>query len=413
VPKRSEQSKRTGWIVLAIVLVALNVGQFAYFVWLRGPSVPAENSPLQVADVTGGNRTNYLGKTVTLDGYFVGVAPGVSLLTAALNDMRENAILSPTRFLTIKGTLPQSLTMNDTGSRILLKGVIGVDDSNSSITSISYLSHRVVEKAPRGFGQWNPAISIAIPPFLLPHKYAVLISGGWDKDHAYIRYWNDLIYMYFILVDVYHYSPSNIFVFYKDGTPEGSGMPVNGSCTYSNIAAAFKTLAGEMTDRDQLFIYTTNHGNPALCLWNHDVLIPSDLAFMLKDITYSRMIIVMEQCYSGSFVQDLSGNNRVIITAADSNQVSYGCDTEGPWDEFVYHFMDAVRNYTLIADPVGADWNHDGKISMVEAFNYAQSVDSCPETPQFDDDGNGVSHSGWMPVGTDGYPGGVGDTTFL
>lgn len=181
MPKRSEQSKRTGWIVLAIVLEALNVGQFAYFVWLRGPSVPAENSPLQVADVTGGNRTNYLGKTVTLDGYFFGVAPGVSLLTAALNDMRENAILSPTRFLTIKGTLPQDLSMNDTGSRILLKGVIGVDDSNSSITSISYLSYRVVEKAPPGFGQWNPAISFPIPPFLLPHKYAVLISGGWDK----------------------------------------------------------------------------------------------------------------------------------------------------------------------------------------------------------------------------------------
>jgi hypothetical protein len=101
------------------------------------------------------------------------------------------------------------------------------------------------------------------------------------------------------------------------------------------------------------------------------------------------------------------------MTAAGSDQYSYACDTEGPWDEFTYHFMDAVRNYTLTANPVGADWNHDGEISMVEAFNYAQSVDSCPETPQFDDDGNTISHSGWMPVGGDGYPGGVGDTTFL
>lgn len=75
--------------------------------------------------------------------------------------------------------------------------------------------------------------------------------------------------------------------------------------------------------------------------------------------------------------------------------------------------MDAMRGMTLIADPVFADYNSDGKVSMVEAFNYAQSMDSCAEIPQFDDNGDGVSHSGWMTVGGDGYPGGLGATTFL
>lgn len=412
LPKRSQGRRVNVWVALAVVLLAVNIGQFAFFVWLR-PSVPVEDSPIQVGDVTGVNRASFLGKTVTLEGYFVGVLGGKSFLTAGLDDFRQNRILPLTRFVTIGGDLPLDL-LNQTGSRILLKGVVGIDDLNANLTRISYVSHKVVEPSAQNYALWNwdKQISIPTPPFLQPHKYAVLMSGGWDAEHAFMRYWNDLKFMFAILTG-YGYSGSNIFVLYKDGVPEDAGIFVNASCTYANVAAAFSTLQAKMTDLDDLFIYTTNHGNPALCLWNHDVLIPSDLASMLQGITCHVMIILMQQCYGGAFVQDLSGSNRVIMTAANSSQYSWACDKEGPWDEFTYHFMDAMRGMTLIADPVFADYNSDGKVSMVEAFNYAQSMDSCAEIPQFDDNGDGVSHSGWMTVGGDGYPGGLGATTFL
>jgi hypothetical protein len=405
---------RNGLAALVIVLLILNVGQFVYFEVLRGPTVSAEDSPLQVTDITGDNRSNYLGKIVTLDGYFAGVAPEVSLLVSSIDDFGQNKLIPTTSFVTIGGSF-SGLTMNDTGSRVLLKGVVGIDDSNSSITRITYISHRVLEKSVRNYAQYDAAISLTLPAIFYQHKYAVLISGGYDVDHAYLRYWVDLKFMYAILVNVYGYDPSNIFVIYKDGIGEDSYMPVNYSATYNHLNTAFSSLASKMTSRDQLFIYTTNHGSPsALCLW-YDQITPSQFASMLSGISYDKMIIVMEQCYSGQFIAPLSGPNRVIMTAASSTESSYACPTEGPWDEFVYQFMVAVYQFAFHNPPIPvvSDFNHDGKVSMVEAFTYAWIHDIANEHPQYDDNGDGISHSSVLPSGGDGVPSGVGDTTFL
>ncbi|HMF30708.1 MAG TPA: C13 family peptidase [Candidatus Lokiarchaeia archaeon] len=410
--ERKQPTKRRGWIIFSIVLIASNVGTLWYFLWLR-PSVPVENSPLQISDVTGANRTNYLGKIVTVDGYIVRLPSNRSILVASYNLLRVNRILLPTEFVTINNTLPEEIA-NQTGDRLWLKGVVGIDDGNSNVTRLSYLSHKIVEQSGSNYAEWVMPVNVLLPPAAQPQRYAVLMSGGWDGDDAFLRYWNDLSFMDALLEAFYNYSRSNIYVLYKDGNPEGPGMAVNYSCTYANIQAVFTALQAKMTDADQLFIYTTNHGvNVGLCLWNKDILLPSDLETILSPLHYNRLIVVMEQCYSGVFVNHLSGARRVIITACTADQNSYGASTAIPFDEFTYHFMDAARQMTILADPIGSDYNKDGKVSMVEAFNYAQSTDAAPETPQFDDDGNGLSHSGWMPAGGDGVLGGIGDTTFL
>jgi hypothetical protein len=405
---------RSGLAALVIVLLFLNVGQFVYFEILRGPTVPAEDSPLQVTDITGDNRPNYLGKVVTLDGYFAGVAPGVSLLVSSIDDFGQNKLIPLTSFVTIGGSF-SGLTLNDTGSRILLKGTVGVDDSNSSITRISYMSHRVLEKSVRNYAQYDAAISVVLPAIFRSNKYAVLISGGYDEVHAYLRYWVDLKFMYAILVNVYDYNPSNIFVIYKDGVGEDSYIPVNYSCTVNNLNAAFSSLAEKMTIRDQLFIFATNHGSlDGLALWHQEVS-PSAFASMLGGISYDRMIIVMGQCFSGEFIPYLSGPNRVILTAASATESSYACPTEGPWDEFLYQFMVAVYQFAFHNPPIPivSDFNGDGKVSMVEAFNYAWIHDIANEHPQFDDNADGISQSTVLPYGGDGTHSGVGATTYL
>ncbi|HME53571.1 MAG TPA: C13 family peptidase [Candidatus Lokiarchaeia archaeon] len=401
----SRKLKKPILATIIVILIGLNVVQFAYFMWLR-PVVLQSDSPLQVSDVTGGNQSNYAGKTLTIDGYFVAGPNNHDILTQNAGDFLQNTIIPVTNFLKITGTLPGGLTVNDSGSRVLLKGVIQVDTSNSSITDIVPSTVRVLEKPKWPYYEYvyPIAIHVMIPA---PTKYAVLISGGWDSDHAYIRYWNDLAFMYAILTGFYNYSASHIIVLYKDGTPEVSGsMPVNYSCTYANIVSTFTYLKGVMNSRDNLTIYVTNHGmSGALCLWNHDIMLPSDLAFLLNQLSYSQVIIVMEQCFSGCFVQDISGPKRVIMTAASSTESSWAANTAVPFDEFVYQFMMAVRQIDLLGDPVSSDTNHDGKVSMVEAFNYAYQMDSAPEHPQYDDNGDTVSHSGYLPLGGDGYTG--------
>nr|MDO8113019.1 C13 family peptidase [Candidatus Sigynarchaeota archaeon] len=402
----SKKSKKGLVASIILVLIGLNVVQFVYFTWLRPSGVPQADSPLQVSDITGSGRPNYVGKTLTIDGYYFAGPNNQSTITQNGTDFFQNKILPVTSYLKIIGPIPQGLVVNDSGSRILLKGVIQIDTGNSSITDISPISATIIENTRRPYYEYLYPIIIQLPSFLIPTKYAVLISGGWDSDHAYIRYWNDLKFMYAALTGFYNYSASHIIVIYKDGTPEDAGMPVNYSCSYSNIQAAFSHLASVMSDRDDLFIYTTNHGGGgALCLWNHDVIVPSQMAGMLNAITYHHMIIVMEQCFSGCFIPNLSGTNRVIMTAANAEESSWSCDTEGPFDEFVFHFMMAVRQISLLGDPVYSDANHDGKVSMVEAFNHACYMDSANEHPQYDDNGDGVGHPYWLPYSTDGYAG--------
>jgi hypothetical protein len=103
------------------------------------------------------------------------------------------------------------------------------------------------------------------------------------------------------------------------------------------------------------------------------------------------------------------------MTAASATGSSWSCDTEGSYDEFVYHFMVAVNMRT----PGGTlvtwhDVDSNSYISMREAFNYALIMDSRAEHPHYDDNGDGVSINGFLVstagVGEDGY---YGNTVYL
>jgi hypothetical protein len=56
---------------------------------------------------------------------------------------------------------------------------------------------------------------------------------------------------------------------------------------------------------------------------------------------------------------------------------------------------------------VDADYNHNGHIAMMEAFNYAAGHDYYDEVPQYDDNGDGVGHPYPIPQGGDGSLGAV------
>ena len=101
------------------------------------------------------------------------------------------------------------------------------------------------------------------------------------------------------------------------------------------------------------------------------------------------------------------------MSAASATEGSWSCDTEGSYDEFVYHFMTAVN----MESPDGIaitfhDVNADGKVSMQEAFNYAFFKDSRDEHPHYDDNGDGVGLNSYLnsTFGQDGY---YGNNIFL
>jgi len=381
-------------VLLIVILGGLNIFQFFYFTTI----LHQENLAIDVESVLNGNREDYIGKVITLDGFYIEGGANISLLVTD-PIVYENNSLTPNNYLLIGGTVPTSL-QGQQGAQIQLRGEVSWADAEEGLLSIKYSKYKIIKEAILGTMK-----NVLINPSLLKKghdlvplvqtKYAVLISGGIKPEKAYARYWNDITAMYTILTWFYGYDPANIYIIYKDGVAENNYAPCHGPATHTFIQSVFSELENKMTRIDDLFIYTTNHGGSAgLSLWgplDPYVLTPNELNNMLLNIEYHQEIIIMEQCKSGVFIPALSQAGRVILTACSPYQSSYGCDTEGAWDEFLFHFMSAVIQFNINGDPavVDSDTSGDGRVSMYEAFMYASAHDSRLENPYYDDDGDG------------------------
>ncbi|MHA1674088.1 MAG: C13 family peptidase [Promethearchaeota archaeon] len=401
--KKNPQIKKknpVGWIFLSILLLGTNFATVGYFL-LLADTVPASDVPMNIGDVSE-NSDDYLGKTITLNGYYI-IAADNPLLVVNPQYFFNNS-LGTDNSVRITGTVPESM---DTylGLPCSVKGVLGISNDSDGTLEIKFASYLAKEGDrlfPGSYSdeQLNPYsefLDIPVPIDTTAEKYAVLYSGGIVPEKAYSRYWNDIIYMYFILL-MHGYPAENIYVIYKDGVSEDSNTPVHYPAVHSSLDTVFGILSGEMGLRDDLFFYTTNHGGSSgISVWNpmdsSGALTHSQVEAWLDSITCNQMIIVMEQCVSGKFIPYLSAPNRVIMTACSDGESSYGCDFEGNWDEFVYHFMCALVEISWNGDDVEiqSDYNNDGLISMREAFIWAAASDSRAETPRYNDNGSGIA----------------------
>jgi len=260
-------------------------------------------------------------------------------------------------------------------------------------------------------------------------NWAILIAGGFNADNNHVRYWNDISEMYEILTDEYDYATNHIFVLYADGNrpsetncddydpDEDLGYPTPSTnffeANLSNLDTVTDTIAASGHDCDTLFLFTNDHGDPdgSLYLWG-ETISPDTFAgsgYIGKITQYAWRAFEIKQCYSGAFVEPLSGPRTLIATACRDNESAYGgFAPHQMYGEFSFYFNSALKGAepdSVGGTPVDADVNDDGRVSFVEAFNYAELNDQRPEHPQYDDNGDGISHEGQMPAGGDGSQG--------
>jgi Divergent InlB B-repeat domain len=104
----------------------------------------------------------------------------------------------------------------------------------------------------------------------------------------------------------------------------------------------------------------------------------------------------MEQCFSGGMMDDIlaaatqMGTSVCVMTAARFDEFSWGADTEGDYDEYVFHWTSAVFGRDPSGAPINADTNGDGTVTMREAHQYAQARDSASEHPQIGESMSGA-----------------------
>jgi len=253
------------------------------------------------------------------------------------------------------------------------------------------------------------------------NTWAVLVAGGVNQGSNYARYWNDLGECYTMLKEK-GYVDSEIYVLYANGnTPSSancydpthvysqySNMIIDYAATKANLQKVCQFIQGNASSQgyDTLFVFTTDHGSTSggsssLNLWGESIS-AADFAgtsYFGQVTTVSLRIFLMEQCYSGGFINALKDSKTIIATAVDKDNWSWSCDNEGYYDEFSFHYIAALRGKMPDGTAVNADSDANGIVSLQEAFNYANSTDS--QKYVHTSYGNGAPYKGDNPQWSD------------
>jgi hypothetical protein len=204
---------------------------------------------------------------------------------------------------------------------------------------------------------YNPPGKVGLS--LINNRYALLFSGASNHRHV-----NDLQYLYLLLTKEFHYPPQNIFILNYNGTWQYSSfnppvdifpvlnipynMKIYGDGTRQTLNNAFAELKKMLQPDDTLFIHTNNHGDgptfdpvtingsgseSSICLYspNDEVndYTASEFGAQLAELPkYSNLIVMMEQCHSGGFLNSIMTNSTAETTcfmaACGADQTSIG-----------------------------------------------------------------------------------------
>lgn len=186
-------------------------------------------------------------------------------------------------------------------------------------------------------------------------------------------------------------TPAQMATWIGDGTPYQ--MHVHASATKQHFQDALNAIGARMNHESLLFIHTNNHGSPSgLCIDNSSVLTPPEWGTMLGGMSsFGKLVVTMEQCYSGAFSQPTLDHSRAMRTsfasAVPASKQSAGAPHFDPWAQA---WFEAVNGFTAYGAglPASADANANGRVSVREAFNYSDVYDTALSTyddPQYAD----------------------------
>jgi len=124
-----------------------------------------------------------------------------------------------------------------------------------------------------------------------------------------------------------------------------------------------QTIANDLWDLSNrttggCLVYFTSHGSPDGIVLNEGVMSPNAMATMIDNACGSRPTVVfVAACYSGVFVDPLSGPNRFVMTAARPDRPSFGCGDNDHYTFFDNCWLDSIANagdFTALAQSIRA-----------------------------------------------------------
>ena len=225
-----------------------------------------------------------------------------------------------------------------------------------------------------------------------------IIIGGDRDDHdklEWIKYTCNKTYE--ILVDC-GYTAAEIYYLFPDADWNIECAYADDYCTRDNIHDAIEIWAvGQIGAGEALGIYMMDHGGvdvlPVPGPAGVD-LTANNLDTYLNNYETStgnnRTIIVYDACHSGSFINNLAQDNRIIVTSTSDTLNAFGCP---PF--FFDAFWSASKNSKTIGEAF------EEAEASIHALGYGDT-----QKPWIDDNHDGVGHetdaTGNLPNGGDG-----------
>lgn len=166
-------------------------------------------------------------------------------------------------------------------------------------------------------------------------------------------------------------------------TAGGPGPRSNPPATPSNIAAAIGHV-GSLIDpgEDLVVLFITSHGTPDGAAQFHELgrmygsLRPQHLAALLTQANVRHRIVIVSSCFSGAFIAPLANQETIVLTAAQHDRSSFGCEPENDWT----FFGDALFNHALRNGDNLIQGFDNAKV-MIEGWERERSL-SPPSNPQ-------------------------------
>lgn len=247
----------------------------------------------------------------------------------------------------------------------------------------------------------------------------LMVGGGPDQSHNQVAIESNVRYVARLLKP-----GTTTRVLFTDGKPDseivqcqGDDQKIfyrapqlpreDGPSRSQNVRAELDGIAKSLRaqPRSQALLYFTGHGSPNRAssydnnfydLWDQDQFSVHDLATSVKSFPKETPIaLVMVQCYSGAFGNILFQNGDPTGPLIDQHICGFfasvpqrpaaGCTpeiNEANYRDFTGYFFAALTGTDRMGKPVAsADYNHDGKTGMNEAFAYALLHDDSIDTP--------------------------------
>lgn len=123
---------------------------------------------------------------------------------------------------------------------------------------------------------------------------------------------------------------------------------------------AIEAMAGlAQTNTRGCLLYFTSHGSPEGLVFGPDAeLSPAAMATLVRSLCQTRpTIVIVSACYSGIFVDGLSGPDRMVMTAARRDRNSFGCgegETYPYFDGCVIESLPIARDFIALAQATRA-----------------------------------------------------------